>query len=230
MDAKRIANAGLNKIRKANIVLTFVVFACILLFGWQQFSLRLEAQRTAGRIATTGPAGFTSLCQASIPIAGNSIGPCVFPPAPTGKQWRKLVIYDYVSGYGGGGDTVGYRFNGDSGANYRYECNTMAPGGTTFALGTNTAVNGTVVKLAPSDTTLNRNFQVEINNSSELTEKSVLLLSVTGTGSTGTQTSFDLCNGAWISASSTSITSITSVTLNNNMGANSGFAVFGIAW
>lgn len=188
--------------------------------------LAVDAQRTGGKIQA--PA-FQFLCKASIAVAGNTIGPCNFPPPPSGLQWRKLIIYDYVSGYGGGGDTAGYRFNGDTGNNYRYECNTMAAGGVTFAAGA-TAATTNVIKLAPADSTLTRNFEVVINNSSEKTEKTVMVHSVTGTGAIGTQAAFDLCNGAWVSGATTSITSVTSVTLTNNMGAQSGFAVFGIAW
>lgn len=219
---------GMTRLRKA--LCLFPGFTAGLIIVFCLFYLphaSMQAQRTGGKIFAPG---FTPLCQVSIKVAGNSIGPCTFPPPPTGTQWRKIIIYDYVSGYGGGGDTVGYRFNGDTGSNYRYECNTMAAGGITFAAGTNTAATAAVMKLAPADSTLNRNFQVELNNSSEVTEKTAVILSVTGTGAVGTQAAFDLCNGAWVSPAATSITSITSVTLTNNMGANSGFAAFGLAW
>lgn len=187
----------------------------------------VNAQSLGGKLV---PPGFTFLCKANISVAANQIGPCNFPPAPAGMQWRKLIVYDYISGYGGGGDTLGYRFNGDAGANYRQECLTAAAGGITFAAGTNNGTGTTQMKLAPADSTLTRNVEIEINNSSEKTEKTAQVLSLTGTGAVGTQASIDLCNGAWISAASTSITSITSVTLTNNMGAQSGFVVFGMAW
>src|SRR5215831_8817192 len=77
---------------------------------------QVEAQRTGGKLVSPG---LTFLCKASITVAGNSIGPCTFPPPPAGMQWRKIIVYDYVSAYGGGGDTAGYRFNGDTGNNYR---------------------------------------------------------------------------------------------------------------
>lgn len=187
----------------------------------------VNAQSLGGKLV---PPGFTFLCKANILVAANQIGPCNFPPAPAGMQWRKLIVYDYISGYGGGGDTLGYRFNGDSGANYRQACLTAAAGGITFAAGTNNGTGTTQMKLAPADSTLTRNVEIEINNSSEKTEKTAQILSLTGTGVVGTQASWDLCNGAWISGASVAITSITSVTLNNNMGAQSGFVVFGMAW
>lgn len=187
----------------------------------------VDAQSLGGKLP---PPGFTFLCRANIQVAATSIGPCNFPPAPAGLQWRKLIIYDYVSGYGGGGDTLGYRFNGDSGANYRQACLTAAAGGTTFAAGTNNGTGTTQMKLAPADSTLTRNVEIEVNNSSEKTEKTAQVLSVTGTGAVGTQASWDLCNGAWVSGASVAITSVTSVTLTNAMGANSGFVVFGMAW
>lgn len=207
-------------------------FSCLLTMAMLlcMVTPQSESQGVGGKINASASTGaLTFLCRASISVAATSIGPCTFPSPPNGMQWRRLVVYDYVSGYGGGGDTAGYRFNGDTGNNYRYECNTMAAGGTTFAAGA-TAATTNVIKLAPADSTLTRNFEIIINNSSEKTEKTVMVHSLTGTGVVGTQAAFDLCNGAWVSAAATPITSITSVTLTNNMGAQSGFAVFGVAW
>lgn len=174
--------------------------------------------------------GLVFLCQASSPVATKSIGPCLIPNPPAGTQWRKMIVMSYVSAYGSPGDTVGDQYNGDTTNSYRYECNTMAAGGTTFAAGTNIATSTNVIKAAPADSQLNRNIIEIINSSPDKAEKTVQILSLTGTGTAATNSAFDLCNGGYMSSVGVPITSITQVTFNANMGGFSGFSVFGIAW
>lgn len=176
------------------------------------------------------PFGLTFLCQASSPIATKSIGPCVIPNPPAGTQWRKMFVFTYVSAYGSPGDTVGDQYNGDTTNSYRYECNTMAAGGTTFAAGTNIATSTNVIKAAPADSQLNRNIIEIINSSPDKAERTVQILSLTGTGTAATNSAFDLCSGGYMATVGVPITSITQVTFNANMGGFSGFSVFGIAW
>ena len=145
--------------------------------------------------------------------AGNTLGPMNIQGVPTGSVIRNVVE---IPGYGAPGDTLAYRFNGDTGNNYRYWFLTAAPGGTTFAPG---AVANTTdrIKLGAADTQNPRLIETYIMDVPTKAEKLVLLAPLTGTGAVGTQANIDLGNGAWFSGANTPVTSITLFTSTANM-------------
>lgn len=147
--------------------------------------------------------------------AGNTVGPFFVQGVPTQQVIRGLV---YIPGYGAPGDTLGLRFNNDSGNNYRYWWLTAAPGGTTFAAG-NVAATTDRIKLGAADTQQGRVIEFFVSDRAAKTEKIVSMTDVTGTGAVGTQANIDLGNGAWVSGANVTINQISLVTSNANMAA-----------
>lgn len=135
-----------------------------------------------------------------------------------------LEIHIYIEGYSGGA-TASLRFNGDSGANYRYRWLTSAAGATTFANGL-LATSTTGIKVGAADTTNSRRVVFHISNDASVTEKLALVESLFGTGSAATQATIDQGNGAWISAAATQITSISLIS-TSNMLAGTKMTIFG---
>lgn len=155
--------------------------------------------------------------------AGQTIGPFNVQGVPATQVIRGEV---YIPGYGAPGDTLGLRFNGDAGNNYRYWWLTAVPGGTVFAAG-NVAATTDRIKLGAADTQQGRVIEFFVSDRGAKTEKIVSMTDVTGTGAVGTQANIDLGNGAWVSPASTTINSVTLVTSNANMGGGTCIALYG---
>lgn len=212
-------NRWRNRFRRGCVAL--VLIQAIILIQSSIFPVAMGQAGTA--VVRTSPPYWEIIGRANITASGKQI-----PSTGTLKfqARRRLRITLIITGYGGG-DTAAFQFNGDTAtANYRYECTTSA-NGITWSLGAN-AVSTDRIKVAPSDVTTSRNVEGIVNNDATLTEKTVgMIISVTGTGSAGTQASFDNCNGAWFSPANTQITQLVVMTTNNNMSARSSVVVEG---
>lgn len=141
---------------------------------------------------------------------------------------KQLRIPVYISSYAGGGSTALMTFNSAGGTAYRFRWLTSAAAATTFTSGVSNVptVSTSGIRLGPDNTTLSRNVVVFITNDPANTEKLVLMEQAIGTGSAATQTALTFGNAAWVSGAATSITSVT-LTAGTNMGAGSGFCVYG---
>lgn len=143
------------------------------------------------------------LANVTLGVAGTSL------PSGTITACKFLRIEIYIAGYAGS-DTASLQFNGAAGTAYRYQWATMAAGGTTFTAGL-TAASTDRIKVAGVDTTNSRRILAEVSNFSTVTEKIVVFMEKTGTGSAATQATRNLGDGAWISAAATQITSVSLV-------------------
>lgn len=109
--------------------------------------------------------------------------------------WARITFY-------GTSDTLSIRFGNtatavDSGNNYNYRWATQAAAGTTFANRDSTAdSNNSLIKMAAQDTTLSREINFSISNTSNKV-KQMQMQSATETAGTSTLPSLDLGQGQW---------------------------------
>lgn len=174
--------------------------------------------------------GTSVLANSEIPLgcATNGATPGLTIGPLTIAANKLLRIPVYISSYAGGGSTALMTFNGAGGTAYRFRWLTAAAAATTFTAGASNppTVSTAGIRLGADNTTLSRNNVVFITNDPANTEKLVLMEAVIGSGSAATQAALTFGNGAWVSGAATSITSVT-LTAGSNMGAGSGFCVFG---
>jgi hypothetical protein len=138
-----------------------------------------------------------------------------------------LFVFVRVASYGGTpdplGDIASLRFNADSGANY-WTRHLWFDAGTW-----NDVPNAstTLIRLAESNSRLSRNVIVKINNLATR-GKTCNMKNQTGTANAATVGAINIAGGEWVNL----VDQITSIQLinagSNNMGAGSGFAVFGV--
>lgn len=163
------------------------------------------ASVVTGASTITPLTGFTdvrpSILQASMPIVGfatlSSTTTAVTSMFGTFNQivgWARVTFY-------GSSDTLSFRFgNGstiDTGNNYNYRWATQAAGGTTFANRDSTAdSNNSLIKMAAQDTTLSREINFSISNTTNKV-KQVQMQSATETAGTSTLPSMDIGQGQW---------------------------------
>lgn len=159
-----------------------------------------------------------TLCLSS---GATKLGPINIPSNIPAKSISDRIE---IPGYGAPGETAALRFNGDTGNNYSVIWVTWT--GAAWAAGTNTAAATDRIRIGPADTQQQRIVTAYIHDNSAKTEHMVVFDSATGTGST-TNSSIDVGNGKWISASPTAITSIELDTTNANMGAG---ACMTVSW
>lgn len=201
-------------------------FLCAILSMGAVLSLfQVTADGQAGpAVVRPSPPYWEVIGRAQITAAGNQI-----PASGTLKfQARKrLRITLYISGYGGAGETASWQFNGDTTASYKVICSTTADG-VTWAAGANNATATDRIRVAPANSTKSRNVEALITNDPGQVDKTVgMMITVTGTGLAGTNSSIDVCNGGWISPANTQITQLAVITSTANMGARSSVVVEG---
>jgi hypothetical protein len=139
---------------------------------------------------------------------------------------KKLVLYGFIPAYGGTPDVTGdigsIRFNGDSGANYWSHHATFISGAWTS---TETA-SATLIRSAPTNSRLSRNFVMEINNIATRS-KTVTIKNQTGTNDAAVVGLINIGGAEWVNTSE----QISTVQLinagSNNMITGSGFFVLG---
>jgi hypothetical protein len=163
------------------------------------------ASVVTGASAINALSGFTdvrpSILYSGMPLVGfvtlSSTTTAVIPVAGTFNQlvgWGRVTFY-------GSSDTISIRFgNGttiDSGSNYNYRWATQAAGGTTFANRDSTAdSNNSLIKMAAQDTTISREINFSISNTSNKT-KQMQMQAATETAGTSTLPSLDIGQGQW---------------------------------
>lgn len=129
----------------------------------------------------------------------SGIATAVTPILP--NTFNQLVGWARVTFYGSS-DTLSFRFGNtasavDSGNNYNYRWATQAAGGTTFANRDSTAdSNNSLIKMAAQDTTLSREINFSISNTSNKV-KQVQMQSATETAGISTLPSLDIGQGQW---------------------------------
>lgn len=174
--------------------------------------------------------GTSILANSEIPLgcATNGATPGLTIGPLTIAANKLLRIPVYISSYAGGGSTALMTFNGAGGTAYRFRWLTAAAAATTFTAGASNppTVSTAGIRLGADNTTLSRNNVVFITNDPANVEKLVVMEAVIGSGSAATQAALTFGNGAWVSGAATSITTVT-LTAGTNMGAGSGFCVFG---
>lgn len=139
---------------------------------------------------------------------------------------KKLVIYGTVTAYGGTpdvtGDIASIRFNGDSGANYWSHHATFISGAWTNTEQAST----TLIRSAPTNSRLSRNFVMEINNIGTRS-KTVTIKNQTGTNDASVVGLVNIGGAEWVNTTD----QISTVQLinagSNNMITGSGFFVIG---
>jgi hypothetical protein len=184
------------------------------------------APGTAGQILRTGGAAANPswvgngelLANVTLGSAGTSLA------SGTIAARKFLEIHIYIAGYAGS-DTASLQFNGAAGTAYRYQWATMAAAATTFTAGL-TAASTDRIKVAAVNTTLSRRIVAQVSNDSANTEKLVVFVEKTGTGSAATQATRNLGDGAWVSGAATQITSVSLVS-SSNMNAGTQMVIFG---
>lgn len=213
-------NRWRNRFRRGCIALLLI--QSVFIFQSAIFPVAMGQAGTA--VVRPNPAYWEVLARSQILSGGKQI-----PATGTLKfqARRRLRITLMITGYGGGGDTAAWQFNGDTAtANYKYRCSTTADG-VTWTAGAN-ATSTDRIKIAPSDVTTSRNVEALVTNDVGTADKTVgMMITVTGTGSAASQSNLDLCNGGWISPANTQITQLVVMTTTNNMGARSSVVVEG---
>src|SRR5262249_12865590 len=122
------------------------------------------------------------------------------------------------------GDSIGLRFNGDSGNNYWSRYISALAGATT--LGNNQSTSVPIAKIFTATTTGSRAAWITITNNSG-TSKVGTVDALTGTGAAGTAGMIQFGGFEWVNVAA-QITSIElRTTAGLNMGPGSGIAVFG---
>lgn len=158
---------------------------------------------------------------ACLTASSNNLGPIAVQGSPSSNEMDiETILPNYT-----GADTLGYRFNGDTGNNYRYEWNTMAPGaGATWASCANTAASTDRIKLGCADATTGRIVTAHVSNIAGKFHMA-RLEGLTDTNSAASQPAFDLGNGGWSGAAL--INSVTVFTSTNNMGKGTCTTIYG---
>lgn len=139
---------------------------------------------------------------------------------------KKLVIYGLITAYGGTPDVTGdigsIRFNGDSGTNYWSHHATYISGAWTSTEQAST----TLIRSAPTNSRLSRNFVMEINNIVNRS-KTVTIKNQTGTNDASVVGLINIGGAEWVNTSA----QIADVQLinagTNNLITGSGFFVLG---
>lgn len=161
-------------------------------------------------IAVTDAASITSLTDvrpdftlSGMPLVGfatlSGIATAVTPIVPS--TYVQLVGWARITFYGSS-DTLSFRFGNtatsvDSGNNYNYRWATQAAGGVTFANRDSTAdSNNSLIKMAAQDTTLSRQINFSISNTSNKV-KQISIQAATETAGTSTLPSLDIGQGQW---------------------------------
>ena len=150
-----------------------------------------------------------------------------YPPGSGIAATRDLlIVLVRVASYGGSpdatGDIASLRFNGDSGANYwsRHLHYTLG------AWIDEPLPSQTLIRLAETNSRLSRNVYVQINNLATR-GKTCNIKNQTGTADAAVVGSVNVAGGEWVNL----VDQITSIQLinqgANNMGAGTGFMVFG---
>lgn len=160
-----------------------------------------------GASSVTPFTGFTdvrpSILYSGMPLVGfatlSSTTTAVTPMFGTFNQivgWARVTFY-------GSSDTISVRFGTsatavDSGNNYNYRWGTMAAGGSTWASSRDSTAdsNNSLIKMAAQDTTLSREINFSISNTSNKT-KEMQMQAATETAGTSTLPSLDLGQGQW---------------------------------
>ena len=165
-------------------------------------------------VVVTGQGSITSLTDVrpdfflnGMPLVGFATlsGTATAVTAISPSTFNQLVGWARVTFYGGS-DTLSFRFGNtatavDSGSNYNYRWATQAAGGTTFANRDSTAdSNNTLIKMAAQDTTLSREINFSISNTSNKA-KMVQMQSATETAGVSTLPSLDIGQGQWFNTS-----------------------------
>lgn len=159
-----------------------------------------------GASAITPSSGFTDvrphIMYSGMPLVGfatlSSTTTAVTPIAGTFNQLFALCRLTFY----GGSDTIALRFGNtatavDSGNNYNYRLTTQAAGGTTFANRDSTAdSNNSYIKIAAQDTTLSREIEMCISNTTNKT-KVLVIQPATETAGISTLPAIDAGVGQW---------------------------------
>lgn len=137
-----------------------------------------------------------------------------------------LWVFVRIASYGGTPDPTGdigsLRFNGDSGSNY-WTMHLFYAGGAWHEVPT---TNASLIRLAETNSRLSRNVFVTINNLANR-GKTCNIKNQTGTADASVVGEINTGGGEWVNLTD-QITSIQLVNAgSNNLGANSGFIVFG---
>lgn len=110
--------------------------------------------------------------------------------------WARVTFY-------GSSDTISVRFGNtataiDAGNNYNYRWGTMAAGGNTWSSSRDSTgdSNNSLIKMAAQDTTLSREINFSISNTSNKV-KQMQMQAATETAGTSTLPSLDLGQGQW---------------------------------
>lgn len=158
-------------------------------------------------------------CTTPLASAGTALGSITV-------SGTKLLLSIYISGYASG-ETASVQFNASGGAAYKYRWLTSAAGATTFTAGL-VAVSTDRIKIGAANTTLSRNVEAIVTNTSANVEKLVMFVNgVFGTGNATAQNTIDTGNGSWISAAATTITAVNVITTGGaNMNTGSTFCAY----
>lgn len=158
-------------------------------------------------------------CSTPLASAGTSLGSITV-------AGTKLLLSIYISGYASG-ETASIQFNASGGTAYKYRWLTSGAGATTFSAGL-VAVSTDRIKIGAANTTLSRNVEAIVTNTSANVEKLVMFVNgVFGTGNATAQNTIDTGNGSWISAAATTITAVNVITTGGaNMNTGSTFCAY----
>jgi hypothetical protein len=144
-------------------------------------------------------------------------------PVANSTESGELTIETEIPNYIGGADTLGWRFNKDTGNNYRYAWQTRAIAGTTADCA-NQATSTDRIKLGCADATTGRIVTGHVSNVSGKFHI-VRLEGQTDTGSVASQPNFD--NGTGGYSQTGFITTVTTFTSTNSMSKGTCTTVYG---
>jgi len=153
----------------------------------------------------------------------NANGNTFTTPVASGNETGELTIETVIPNYICGADTLGWRFNGDTGNNYRYAWETRAVAGATADCA-NQATSTDRIKLGCADATTGRIITGHVSNISGKFHM-VRLEGMTDTNSVASQPSFDQGTGGY--SQTGLLTSVTTFTSTNSMSKGSCTTVYG---